>query len=104
MRKDFPGEISNLEEALLNYIGENDLSLMKTEFPDKNKYLTEKMHIHMKYINTLDDYKKLDNNLKKQDFFCKLKSDYPSDEEIELTKGIIKFFNIKNGEELTQLF
>ena len=42
--------------------------------------------------------------MKKEDFFSKLKNDYPSDEEIERTKEIIKLFNIKNGEELTQLF
>ena len=34
----------------------------------------------------------------------KIKIDYPCDEEIERTKEIIKNFNIKNGEELTQLF
>ena len=32
-----------------------------------------------------------------------MKNDYPSDEEIERTKEIIKRFNIKNG-ELTQIY
>ena len=35
LKKDYPEEIIKLEEVLLNYIGENDLKLLKTEFPDK---------------------------------------------------------------------
>ena len=35
LKKDYPTEIEKLEEVLLNYIGENDLKLLKTEFPDK---------------------------------------------------------------------
>ena len=41
---------------------------------------------------------------KKEDFFSKLKNDYPSDEEIERTKGITNLFKNKNGGELTQLY
>ena len=37
-------------------------------------------------------------------FFIKLKHDYLDDEEIKRTKQIIKLFNNKSGEELTQLF
>ena len=43
-------------------------------------------------------------HLTKQDYFSKLKNDYPDDEEIERTSKIIQTFNIKNGEELTQLY
>ena len=42
--------------------------------------------------------------MKKADFFSKIKSDYPDDEEIEGTKEIIKRFSFKNGEELTEIF
>ena len=42
--------------------------------------------------------------MKKEDFFIKLKNEYPSDEEMERTKEIIEFFDIKNGEELKQLY
>ena len=31
-KKDYPDKIKNLNEALLNYIGENDLKILKTEF------------------------------------------------------------------------
>ena len=40
--------------------------------------------------------------MKKEDFFSKLKTDYSSDEEIERTKEIVKLFNFKYGEEVTQ--
>ena len=42
--------------------------------------------------------------MKKEGFFSKLKNKCPDDEEIERTREILKKFNIKNGEELTQLF
>ena len=42
--------------------------------------------------------------MKKEDFFSKLKNGYLDDEEIERTMDIIKKFNIKSGEELTQLY
>ena len=41
LKKDYPDEINKLEEALLNYMGENDLKILKTGFPDKWKYLTK---------------------------------------------------------------
>ena len=34
-KKDYPDKINELEEALLNYMGENDLKIIKTGFPDK---------------------------------------------------------------------
>ena len=34
-KKDYPNEIKNLDEALLNYMGENDLKILKTGVPDK---------------------------------------------------------------------
>ena len=36
-KKDYPDRIKNLEETLLNYMGENDLKLLKTEFRDNWK-------------------------------------------------------------------
>ena len=35
LKKDYPDKIKNLEEASSNYFGENDLKILKTEFPDK---------------------------------------------------------------------
>ena len=104
LRKDYPEEIKKLEEALLNYMGDNDLKLLKTEFPYKWKYITKKLAYPYEYFNNIDDYKKPVDNLKKEDFFSKLKNKCPDDEEIERTMDIIKRFNIKNGEELTEIY
>ena len=42
--------------------------------------------------------------MKKEDFFSELKNKCSSNEKTERTKEIIREFNIKNAEELTQLF
>ena len=34
LKKDCPDKIKELEETLFNYMGENDLKFLKTEFPD----------------------------------------------------------------------
>ena len=85
-------------------MGENDLKILKTEVPDRWKYLTKKLAYPYEYFNSIDDYQKPVDNLKKEDFFSKLKNGYPDAEEIERTKEIIKLFNIKNGEELTEIY
>ena len=100
----YPEEIENLEEALLKYIGEKDLKIFLKGFPDKWKYLTKKLAYPYEYFNSLDDYKEPVDSLKKEVFFSKLKNKCLGDEEIERTKEIIKKFNIKNGEELTEIY
>ena len=77
---------------------------MKKDFPDKWQYLNKKLAYPYEYFNSINDYKKPVNDLKKEDFFSKLKNDCPDDVEIERTKEIIKLFNIKDGEELTKLY
>ena len=104
IKKDYPDKIKELEEALLDYMRENDLKILKTGFPDKWKYLTKKLTYPYEFFNCIEDYQKSVNNLKKEDFFSKLKNKCPDDEEIERTKQIIKIFNIKNGEELTEIY
>ena len=95
LKTDYPDKIKNLEEALNNYIGENDPKTLKTGFPDKWKFLTKKLAYPYEFFNSIEDYQKPVINLKKEDFFSKLKKGYPDDEEIERTKEIIKLFNIK---------
>ena len=104
LKKNCPKEFENLEEALLNYIRENDLKILKTGFPDMWKYLTKKLAYPYEYFNNIDDCQKPVDNLKKEDFFSKLKNKCPDGEEIERTKEIIKKFNIKNGKELTEIY
>ena len=103
LKKYYPDKINELEGALLSYMGEKDLKILKTGFPDKWKFLTKKLAYPYEYFNSIDDYQKPVDNLKKEDFFSKLKNKCPDDEEIERTKKIIERFNIKNREELTEI-
>ena len=85
-------------------MGENDLKILKEGFPDKWKYLSKKLAYPYEYFNSIDDYQKSVNNLEKEHLFSKLKNKCPDDKEIDRTKKIIKKFNIKNGEELTEIW
>ena len=102
LKKDYPNEIKNLEEALLDYMGENDLKILETGFPDKWKFSSKKLAYPYENFNSIDDYQKPVNNLEKKDFFSKLKKKCPDDDEVQRTKDSIEKFNIKNGEELTK--
>ena len=104
IKKDYPEENKCLEEALLNYMGENDLKILKAGFHDKWKYLTKKLAYPYEYFNSIDDYQKPVDNLEKKDFFSKLKNKCPDDDEIERTMDIIRRFDIKNGVELTEVY
>ena len=53
LKKDYPDKVRNLEETLLDYMGENDLQILKTGFHDKWKYLTKKLAIHMNILIVL---------------------------------------------------
>ena len=86
LKKDYPDKNKSLEEALVNYMGENNLKSLKTEIPDKWNYLTRELAYPYEFFNCIDDYQKPVNNLKKEDFFIKPKNDYRDDEEIERTK------------------
>ena len=96
--------LSESLDKLVKNLDENDFKILKKEFPDKWQYLYKKLAYPCEYFNNITDYKKPVNDLKKEDFFSKLKNDYPDDEEIERTKETIKLFNIKDGEELTRLY
>ena len=104
LKKDYPEEIKKLEEALLDYMGENDLKILKTGFPDKWRCSSKKLACPYENFNSIDDYQQPINNLRKAHFFSKLKNGYPNDEEIQRTMDNIKRFNIKKGEELTEIY
>ena len=84
-------------------LDEDDFKNLKKEVPDKWQYLNKKLAYPHQYFNSIDDYKKPVDNMKKEDFFSILKK-CPVVDEIEQTKAIIKLFDIKNGEELTKLY
>ena len=58
LKKDYPNEIKNLEEALLDYMGENDLKILKTGFPDKWEVLSKKLPYPYENFDSIDDYEK----------------------------------------------
>ena len=66
LKKDCPDKIENLEEVLLNYMGENDLKILKRGLPDKWKYLTKEIACPCEYFYSIDDYQKPVDNLKKK--------------------------------------
>ena len=104
LKKDYPNEIKNLEEALLDYMGEIDLKFLKAGFPDKWKCLTKKLAYLFEFCKCIEVYQKPIDKLKKKDFFSKLKNKCPYDEEIQRTMDIIDKFNIQDGEELTEIY
>ena len=91
-------------DKLVKNLDEDDFKILKKEFPDKWQNLNKKLGYPYQYFKSINDNKKPVNDLKKENFFSKMKSDYPDDEEIERTKEINKLFDIKNGEELTRLY
>ena len=60
--------------------------ILKTQFPDEGKYLNKKRVYPYEYFNSYDDYEKPVDNLRKEEFFSKLKYKCPDDEEIQRTK------------------
>ena len=104
LKKDYPDKVRNLDEALLDFLGESNLKILQTGFPDKWKHLNKKLAYPYEYFKSIDDYQKTVENLEKEHFFSKLKNNCPGDEETERTMDFFKRFNIKNGEELKQLY
>ena len=96
--------LSESLDKLVKNLDEDEFKILKKEIPDKCQYLNNKLAYPYQYFNSIDDCKKPVDNLKKEDFFSKLKNGSPDDDEIERTKEIIKLFNIKDGEELTKLY
>ena len=96
--------LSEILDKLVKNLDVDDFIILKKEFPDKWQYFNKKLAYPYQYFNSIDDYQKPVVNLKKEDFFFKLKNKCPDDVEIERTKEIIKLFLIKNGEELTKLY
>ena len=93
--------LSESLDKLVKNLDEDDFKILKKNFQINSIISIKKIAYPYEFFNSIDDYKKPVKNSEKEDFFSKLKNDYPDDEEIERTKEIIKLFNIKDGEELT---
>ena len=91
-------------DGLVENLNENDFKILIEEFPDNWQYSNKKIAYPYEYFNSTDDCKKRVDNINTEDFFIKLKNYCSDDEEIQRTKEIIIFFDIKNGEKLTELY
>ena len=66
LKKDFPNEIGEIQEALANYISENDRQILKEQFPDFWQYLNKKIAYPCDYFDSIEDSQKPINNLQKK--------------------------------------
>ena len=69
LKRNYPDKTKIFEEALLNYMGENDLLILKTGFSDKWKYSTKKLAYPYEFFNSFEDYQEAVDKIKKEDFF-----------------------------------
>ena len=72
-------------------MGANDLKKLKTGFPDKWKFLTEKLAYPYEFFNCIEDYQKPVDNLKKEDFFSKLKINVLMMKKYKEQKKLLKY-------------
>ena len=80
--KDYENEpLKNLNLKKLEYEIDKELGfkILKKEFPKNWELLNKKLAYPYEYFKTLDDYSKNISNLTKEDYFSKLKNDYPED-------------------------
>ena len=65
LKKDYPDEINKLEEALIKYLGDNELKILKSEFPDNWwNYLTKNLSHLFEIFTSIDEYQNPFNDLK----------------------------------------
>ena len=98
------GFLSSSSDKIVKAMHHYYFKILKKEFPDKGIHLKKKLAYPYEHFKSLCDYQETVDSLKKEDFFIKLKTKNPDDEKTERTKKDIKMFDIKNGEELTQLY
>ena len=64
--------LSESLNKLVKNFEEDDFKNLKKEFPDRWQYLFKKLAYPYQYFNSINDYQKPFDNLKKKDFFSKL--------------------------------
>ena len=65
--------IASYQRVWIKIFDEDDFKILKKKFPDKWQYLNKKLAYPYQYFNSINDYQKPVENLKKEDFFSKLK-------------------------------
>ena len=77
--------------------------MLKKNIPDNWNLSNKKRACPYEYFISMDDYQKLVDNLKKEDFCSKVKNACLDDKGVERTEQSINFFDSENGEELEKL-
>ena len=77
--------LSISSDGLVKDLNEVVFKILKREFPDNWNFSNKKLAYPYEYFNSINGYEKHVDNLKKEDFFSKLKNVYCSDKEIERT-------------------
>ena len=95
--------LSHSLDELDKSLDENDFIILKREFRNNLIILNQELAYPYEYFNSVDDYQNSVDTLKKEDFFSKLKNNYPDDNEIDRRKEITKLIKIKIREQLTRL-
>ena len=65
--------LSESLDKLVKKLDEDDVKILKKELPDKWQYLNEKLAYPYENFNSIEDYHKPVDNLKKEDFFSEFK-------------------------------
>ena len=94
-------------EKLTESLNDSDYIHLKNHFPDHWMLLKNKLAYPYEFYKTLEDYEKPIGELLragKEAYFSKTANKIPDQKEINRTNEIIKIFNIKNGQELTELY
>ena len=94
-------------EKMTESLKDDDYIHLKKHFPNHWMLFKKKLAYPYEFYETLKDYEKPIEeliNAGKEAYFSKTKNKIPDQEEIDRTNENIKIFNIKNGQELTELY
>ena len=94
-------------EKLTESLNVNDYIHLKKHFPNRWMLLKNKLAYPYEFYKTLEDYEKPIEELLKagsEAYFSKTANKIPDQKEIDRTNEIIRFFNLKNGRALTELY
>ena len=82
-------------DSLVRTLNDNDLIILKNEFPSNWKLLNKKLAYPYEYFKSFKDYDLPIDQLTKENYFSKLKNGYPENEEIERTNESLKRLILK---------
>ena len=82
--------LSSKLDSLVKTLDNDDFKFLKREFPDKRDYLDKTLAYPYEHFDNIDDYQNPLDNLKKENFFSKLKFDYARRKKQSEQKSLLK--------------